>query len=115
MSCRTPSIHRQIWYLTKLKEKRASTIISLGGSFDYLECGLIINLLLRGLLIEYLIEAERLLCHGGVLRVLTAMRVPECHLLERPVELEDGTAPVLELLPEEGPTSYDDFNALCCH
>lgn len=99
----------------RIKEKRASTIIALSGSFDYLECGFIINLLLGGLLIEDLIEAECLLCQRGVLRVLTAMGVPECHLLERPVELEDGTAPVLELLPEERPTSYDDFNALCCH
>jgi len=30
----------------RIKEKRASTIIALSGSFDYLECGFIINLLL---------------------------------------------------------------------
>jgi len=30
----------------RIKEKRGSTIIALGGSFDYLECGFIINLLL---------------------------------------------------------------------
>lgn len=43
------------------------------------------------------------------------MRIPECHLLERPIEMEDGTAPILKLLTEERPTSYDDFNAFCCH